>query len=414
VEGKIGAQFVSFLDTVEIPYGAYWSTPFAKWQGSLQHLHAMQFAAHVAKRELAARNIEPTIFDSGVFGMTNAQYQSFYGAPWPLYQLGAERTPGHMLTQVCATGARVIFAGAAESASGLAERVLVIAADRCSNGPHIYYPAPGGVGGYGRSEDQVTYNMMHDAIGGHSMLDTAENVARKYAISTAEQHELVLRRYEQYQDALKDDRAFQRRYMTLPFIVPKPNFKADACVMEGDEGVFHTTREGLAKLKPVREGGTVTFGGQTHPADGNVGLVMTTPDEARRLSKDNAIRIRVRGFGQARAELAYMPEAPIEASRRALVQADIELKDVKAIKSHNPFAVNDIAFARETGISADAMNNYGCSLIWGHPQGPTGLRAIVELIEELALAGGGLGLFQGCAAGDSSMAVVVEVSDAGR
>jgi acetyl-CoA acetyltransferase len=57
------------------------------------------------------------------------------------------------------------------------------------------------------------------------------------------------------------------------------------------------------------------------------------------------------------------------------------------------------------------MNNYGCSLIWGHPQGPTGLRAIIELIEELALAGGGLGLFQGCAAGDSSMAVVVSVSD---
>lgn len=403
---------MSFLDNVEIPYGAYWSTPFAKWQGSLQHLHAMQFAAHVAKRELEARGIDPTIFESGVFGMTNAQYQSFYGAPWPLYDLGAKRTPGHMLTQVCATGARVLFAGAAELASGLAKRVLVIAADRCSNGPHIYYPAPGGVGGYGRSEDQVTYNMTHDAIGGHSMLDTAENVAHKYSITTEEQHDVVLRRYAQYQDALKDGQAFQRRYMTLPFAVPKPNFKADAGVMAGDEGVFHTTREGLAKLKPVREGGTVTFGGQTHPADGNVGLVMTTPDEARQLAKNSAIRVRIRGFGQSRTELAYMPEAPIEASRRALAQADIELKDVKAIKSHNPFAVNDIAFARETGISVDVMNNYGCSLIWGHPQGPTGLRAIVELIEELAAAGGGLGLFQGCAAGDSSMAVVVEVSDA--
>jgi acetyl-CoA acetyltransferase len=58
-----------------------------------------------------------------------------------------------------------------------------------------------------------------------------------------------------------------------------------------------------------------------------------------------------------------------------------------------------------------SMNNYGCSLIWGHPQGPTGLRCIVELIEELAMRGGGLGLFQGCAAGDSSMAVVIEVDN---
>ena len=88
----------------------------------------------------------------------------------------------------------------------------------------------------------------------------------------------------------------------------------------------------------------------------------------------------------------------------------MKLADIVAIKTHNPFAVNDIAFARATGADLMTMNNYGCSLIWGHPQGPTGLRAIVELIEELAIRGGGLGLFNGCAAGDSSMAAVVEVS----
>lgn len=399
------------FDEIEIPYGAYWSTPFAKWQGSLQHLHALQFAALVAKRELARLKIEPTSFDSGVFGVTNAQYQSFYGAPWPLYEIGAVRTPGHMLTQVCATGVRVLFAAVAEVASGLAKRTLVIAADRCSNGAHLYYPAPAGVGGYGRSEDQVTYNMMNDAIGGHSMLDTAENVARKYGVSTEEQHEVVLRRYEQYQDALKDDRAFQRRYMTLPFSVPKPNWKGEACVMQGDEGIFQTSKEGLAKLKPVREGDTVTFGGQTHPADGNVGMIVTTSREAREISRNSAVRVRVRGFGQARTELAYMPQAPIDAAKHALAQAGVQIKDVKAIKSHNPFAVNDIAFARETGVALERMNNYGCSLIWGHPQGPTGLRSIVELIEELVLSGGGLGLFQGCAAGDSAMAVAIEVTD---
>ncbi len=398
-------------DRVEIPYGVYWSTPFAKWQGSLQHLHALKFAAYVAKQELAEREIDPKGFDSGVFGLTNNQYQSFYGAPWPLHELGATHTPGHMLTQVCATGARVLFAGASEIEMGLANSVLVIAADRCSNGPHIYYPAPKGPGGYGASEDQVTYNMMNDAIGGHSMLDTAENVARKYGISTEQQHDVVLRRYEQYQDALKDDHAFQKRYMTLPFSVPKHNMSGQDGLLDGDEGVFATSREGLARLKPAREGGTVTFGSQTHPADGNVGLVLCDAEKAKALSRDKTIRVRLRGFGQGRADLGYMPEAPIHASKRALAQAGIALKDVKAIKSHNPFAVNDIAFARETGADLNAMNNYGCSLIWGHPQGPTGLRAIVEMIEELAIAGGGLGLFQGCAAGDSSMAVVIEVSD---
>ncbi len=67
------------------------------------------------------------------------------------------------------------------------------------------------------------------------------------------------------------------------------------------------------------------------------------------------------------------------------------------------------ARGRETGFPIERMNNYGCSLVWGHPQGPTGLRAIIELIEELAMRGGGVGLFHGCAAGDTAMAVVLEV-----
>ncbi len=58
------------------------------------------------------------------------------------------------------------------------------------------------------------------------------------------------------------------------------------------------------------------------------------------------------------------------------------------------------------------INNYGCSLVWGHPQAPMGTRSIIELIEELALRGGGWGLFAGCAAGDTAMAVVLEVGDA--
>ncbi|MFO1013931.1 MAG: thiolase family protein [Caulobacteraceae bacterium] len=398
------------FDKVEIPYGVYWSTPFAKWQGSLQHLHAMKFAAWVAKNELGARGIDPADFDTGVFGMTNTQYQSFYGAPWPLFEMGAKTTPGHMITQVCATGARVAFAAASEVQLGLATNAIVIAADRCSNGPHIYYPAPKGPGGYGQSEDQVTYNMMNDAIGGHSMLKTAENVAAKYQITTEEQHEVVLRRFEQYGDALADNHAFQKRYMTLPFSVPKHNYRGEDAVLTGDEGVFATSREALAKLKPAQEGGTVTFGGQTHPADGNVGMVITTPEKAREMSRDPSIKVTLKGFGQHRVEIEYMPEAPIGAAQKALDAAGVKLSDIAAIKSHNPFAVNDIAFARATGADVMAMNNYGCSLIWGHPQGPTGLRAMVELIEELAMRGGGLGLFQGCAAGDSSMAVVIEVS----
>jgi acetyl-CoA acetyltransferase len=107
-----------------------------------------------------------------------------------------------------------------------------------------------------------------------------------------------------------------------------------------------------------------------------------------------------------------MPYAPVPAAKRALAAAGISIAEITAVKSHNPFAVNDLCFAHETGFDVMKMNNYGCSLVWGHPQGPTGLRAIIELIEELEMRGGGYGLFHGCAAGDSAMAVVLQVTDA--
>lgn len=394
----------------EIPYGVYWSTPFAKWQGSLQHLNAVEFAAHVAKRELARRNVPMEQIDFAVLGITVPQHHSFYGTPWLTGLVGLSAVSGPTISQACATGARVVQAAAQEVLTGDAQMALVVAADRCSNGPHLYYPAPRGPGGTGAHEDWVLDNFSCDPLGQHAMLDTAENVARKHGIGTEAQHDLVLRRSAQYQDALKDDRAFQKRYMTLPFPVPAPNFKKDVAELTGDEGVFPSTAEGMAKLQPVKTGGTVTFAAQTHPADGNAGLIVTTPERARALSRDPHIAVRLLGFGQARTALAHMPEATIPATRRALAQAGKSIADMAAIKSHNPFAVNDIVFAKETGADLRAMNNYGSSLIWGHPQGPTGLRSIIELIEELALRGGGYGLFQGCAAGDTAMAVVIEVA----
>ena len=400
-----------WFDQVEIPYGCYWSTPFVKWQGALQHLHAGRLASYVARAELASRAVDPKTFDFGVLGQTVAQFQSFQGAPWALAEAGLNQVTGPILSQVCSTGARALLTVAAEVQLGMATAALALTADRCSNGPHIYYPAPSGTGGTGQSEDVVLYNFSHDALADNSMLQTAENVAAKFGIETEEQHAVVLMRTAQYQAALADDQAFQRRYMALPFAVPTPNFHKIASTLTGDDGIIFSTVDGLARLKPVLPGGTVTFGGQTHPADGNAAMIVATPDIAKSMSTDPAIRIRILGFGQARADQGYMPEAPIRASQCALTHAGVGMAQVHAVKSHNPFAVNDIAFARETGFPLAKMNNYGCSLIWGHPQGPTGTRAIIELIEELAVQGGGIGLFQGCAAGDSSLACVIEVSD---
>jgi acetyl-CoA acetyltransferase len=386
----------------EIPYGCYWSTPFARWQGAFGHLNALEFAAHVARTELAKRDIPASAFDHGVLGFSVPQKHSFYGLPWVAGMAGLGHLAGPTVMQACATGVRVLLAAAQEIESGLARTALTLTCDRTSNGPHLYYPDPRGPGGTGTHEDWVMDNFSRDPLGAHAMVQTAENVAAKHRISTAEQHEVVLMREAQYRQGVA--KGFHRRFMSLPFQTPKSKI-----ALEGDEGIRSSTAEGLAKLKPALEGGTVTHGAQTYPADGNGGVVLAAPERARELSRDPKVRIRLLGFGQARAALAHMPEAPVPAAKRALEQAQIRISDLKAIKTHNPFAVNDILFSRLTGITLAAINNYGSSLVWGHPQAPTGTRAVIELIEELVLAGGGYGLFTGCAAGDSAMALVLQV-----
>lgn len=393
----------------EIPFRAYWSTPFCKWQSEFQHLHAIEFASYVTRQELDLRGLNTAHFDYAVLGMTIPQSQCFYGTPWMTSMAGLGEISGPTIAQACATGVRSLATAVSEIELDMANTALVVTADRTSNGAHIYYPAPGAMGGTGVHENWVLDNFSRDPAGGNSMTQTAENVAAKYKIDTGAQHDVVLRRYEQYQDALANDHAFQKRYMRLPFDVPRPRLDKIVGQINGDVGVTPVSGEGLTALKPVMPNGTVTFAAQTHPADGSASMVICKAEEAKQLSADPNVRIRILGFGQARVEQAFMPEAVIPAADMALRQSGLTIKDIQAVKTHNPFAINDILFSQKTGFPLDRMNNYGCSLIWGHPQAPTGTRSIIELIEELAERGGGNGLFSGCAAGDTAMAVILSV-----
>ncbi len=115
--------------------------------------------------------------------------------------------------------------------------------------------------------------------------------------------------------------------------------------------------------------------------------MVTTREKAKELSPDPATEIQVVSYGYARAKKGFMAMAVVPAAHMALEKAGISIDDVKVIKTHNPFAANDIYLAKQIGIDVNGFNNYGSSLVFGHPQAPTAGRLIIEGIEETVLQG---------------------------
>lgn len=389
------------FERAAIPLGLTWSSPFCRWQGPLSAVTSLDLAVDVTARALSSRGVDPLSLAQLVLGWTVPQPGIFYGAPTVAARLGAPALTGPMISQACATSVACLAAAAAAVDAGLEGPVLVVTADRTSNGPHLVYPQPDAPGAAPLAEDWVLDNFRRDPWAGESMVATAEAVAAEAGMTRAEIDEATLLRHEQYRGALADDRARQREFM-VPATVPG---RPEPLLVDADSGVRETSAEALAALVPLTPGGVVTYGSQTHPADGAAGAIVTRPDGA------GAGQTRLLAAGFARVEPARMPRAPVPAALAALAACGLGLGRVDAVTTHNPFTVSDLWFARETGWPLERMNELGSSLVYGHPQGPTGLRAIVELIATLTARGGGVGLFTGCAAGDTGGAVVVRVDD---
>jgi acetyl-CoA C-acetyltransferase len=394
------------LSKAFIPYKGYYATPFARWQGSMANENSIVLGAETSTRWLAEKQWDPKMFDYVILGVTVGQPKLFYGGPWSAALIGAVDSPGLLVSQACSTSTIGIYQAAMGIETGFCKNAYTLFTDRCSNGPHTIWPNPMGPGGQVVSEDWMMEHFSLDPWGGTAMIQTAENVAALAGVTRAECDQVALRRYEQYTDALADDRAFQKRYM---FPVEVKLSKKKSIVIETDEGITESTAEGLARLRPVLPNGVHTYGAQTHPADGNCALVVTDQDTAGNLSSDPNIEIRIVSYGFSRVKKAHMAMAPVPAAQMALQQAGLKVDAISVIKTHNPFAANDIYMAKEMNLDVNTFNNYGSSLVFGHPQAPTAGRLIIEGIEEAVMRGGGYMLFTGCAAGDTAAALIVKV-----
>ncbi len=386
-----------------IPYGTWGSSYFPAWQTSpLAEVNIGQFAGESMNRILGLRNVPKTELDYLIIGSTIPWHWKFWNAPLVASCMG-HRVPGYHLEQACATGLQAVLQAGAQVQTGASDVVGVLTFDRTSDSPVGVFPERRA---YERTQAlaDVWDNFGFDPATGNAMITTAGIAARKYKIDRGEVDDIAFVRHEQYFDA-KESGFLARVLVPLEVL----NLQGRPMgVIDDDLGVRRLTIESLRAQRELDS--CVTSGTQTHASDGMATLLVAHRDRAADLSTRPEIEIGFVAKTEVRTHPSLMPEAPAFAVRRLLERTGLTMKDVAVVKNHNPFAVNDAIFAKMFDYDWHKMNTTGSSLVWGHPQGPTLTRVIIEGLEEAVDLGGGYVLVFGCAAGDVGIAALFHVA----
>ena len=397
-------EIPSAFARARIPYGTWGSSYFPSWQTSpLAEVNIGQFAGESMNRILGLRKVPRREMEYLITGSTIPWHWKFWTSPMVASCMDL-RIPGYHLEQACATGLQAVMAAAAEVESGAHDVVGVLTFDRTSDSPAGVFPE--------RRAHQRTFtisdvwdNFGFDPSTGKAMMTCAGTAARKHKVDRREVDELAACRYEQYFAAKA--RGFLDKVL-VPLEILNLQGKSMGWVDE-DLGVKKISLQTLRSMPELDT--CITPGTQTHAADGMATLLVTSPGKAAELSSHPEIDIRFLGKAEHRTYPSLMPEAPGLAVQRLLARTGLGMADMVVVKDHNPFAVNDVIFAKTLNYDWKKMNTTGCPLVWGHPQGPTLTRVVIEALEEAVELGGGYVLVFGCAAGDVGIAAMFHVTD---
>jgi acetyl-CoA acetyltransferase len=398
----MGAASLMFPEA-RIPYGTWGSSYFPAWQSSaLAEVNIGQFAGEAMNRILGMKKVPKSALEYLVIGSTIPWHWKFWNAPLVASCLG-NRIPGYHVEQACATGLQAILQAGSEVQTGSHDVVGVLTFDRTSDSPVGVFPER-------RAHERtlplsdVWDNFGFDPATGRAMIAAAGLAARKYKTDRSEVDELAFYRYQQYFDA-KDSGFFDGTLIPLDVLNLQGRLLAR---IDEDLGVRQLTMDALRSQRELDT--CVTSGTQTHASDGMACLLVTSQEGARELSPRPEIDIQFVAKTEVRAHPSLMPEAPALAVQKLLDKTGLTMADMAVVKNHNPFAVNDVIFAKVLDYDWHEMNKTGSSLVWGHPQGPTLTRIMIEALEEAVSLGGGYVLVFGCAAGDVGIAAIMKVT----
>lgn len=390
-----------------IPYGTWGSSYFPAWQTSaLAEVNIGQFAGEAMNRIMGLRKVPTRMLDYLVIGSTIPWHYKFWTAPMVASCMDL-RIPGFHLEQACATGLQAVMVGGSEVENGGNDVVGVLTFDRTSDSPASVFPERRA---HRRTESisDVWDNFGFDPATGNAMIACAGIAARKYKCDRNEVDEIAFYRYDQYFKA-KESGILDKVLVPLDIlnIQGRPLGRIDS-----DKGVRKLTLESLRSMPELDT--CITPGTQTHASDGMATLLVTTKDKVAEISPRPEIDIEFIAKAELRTLPSLMPEAPALVVQKLLKKTGLTMSDIKVVKNHNPFAVNDAIFAKLLEYDWHNMNKTGCPLVWGHPQGPTLTRVLIEALEEAVDLGGGYVLLFGCAAGDVAIAAIFKVTDGGN
>ncbi|MHA1152250.1 MAG: thiolase family protein [Alphaproteobacteria bacterium] len=233
-----------------------------------------------------------------------------------------------------------------------------------------------------------------------SMGETAENLADQYKISRARQDELAL---ISHQRAAAARAAGKFDGEIVPVRLGNHTVDADGCIRPDTDGAA------LAGLKPAfKAEGSVTAGTSSPLTDGASAVLVTTEEYAK--THGLAPLTRLRSIAVAGCAPEIMGIGPVEATRKALARANVELGDIDVIELNEAFAAQALACVDELGIDLDKTNIDGGALALGHPLGATGARITGKAAEIMQRDGKGLALATQCIGGGQGIATVLEAA----
>ena len=380
-------------------------TAVGSFNGALAGVSAAQLGAHVIEALLARSGIDRGAVSEVLMGQVLTAGVGQNAARQATLKAGLPNTcPAMTINMVCGSGLRATHLAAQAIACDDSQIVIAGGQENMSQSPHVLLGSRDGFRmGDAKLTDSMIVDGLWDVYNQYHMGVTAENVARKYSISRAEQDEFAAASQQKAEAAQKAGRFKDE---IIPVAIPQK--KGPAVVFDHDEYIrAGTTVEKLGALRPAFDkAGTVTAGNASGINDGAAAVIMMSEAKAKELGLKPLVRIKA--YAIAGLDPSIMGMGPVPASQRCLARAGWTAQTPELLEINEAFAAQAIAVNKEMGWDTSRINVNGGAIAIGHPIGASGARVLVTLIHEMIRRDVHKGLASLCVGGGMGVALAIE------